>query len=391
MIYLDNAATTRIDPVVRDKMLPYLKEEYGNPGTVYGLGLNARKAVDEAREQVAKFFGTTPEHIIFTSGGTESNNTAIKSCVINGKSNKKNRIVTDEIEHDSVLHTVDYAERYMGASSTILKPNETGEMSVKTIVDALEEDCCVLSTMYMNNEIGTTNPVKEIGIAAKRYGIPFHVDCVQAAGCIPINVNKIGCDFASVSSHKIHGPKGVGALYVRNVENLIPLVSGGDDQEFGFRGGTENVAGIVGFGESCRIITDGNENGTPPGEYLTYLKRKFCDTLEDMCSQMCLESDMSYNAYSNIIPGKTLSVRFVGIDAETLIIALSSQGIYVSSGSACRSHESVPSRVLKAIGLSDDEARETIRVSFSTMNTVEEVKTAAVCVAETVHNLKKWD
>ena len=383
MIYLDNAATTQIHPEVFDAMLPYLKEEYGNPGTKYELGRNAKLAIDKAREQVAGFFhADSTDQIIFTSGGTESNNLILNDRVF----------ITSNIEHYSILNNV---KKMRHEEYPVIPVDEQGVVPTNIIdtiikylvypVNYMKID--LVSVMFSNNEIGSVNNIPKIGKITKNHGVLFHSDCVQAAGCYEIDVNKMELDAASISSHKIHGPKGVGALYIRDNRLLFPSIIGGEHQEYGKRGGTENVAGIVGIGKACELIT-GNE-----GKILrrvTNLKQLFWRTFQYKIEKYGMSERLHDNAYSGYSPGKILSFRIDGIDAETMILMLDSQGVCVSAGSACKAHEQVPSRVLTSIGLTDDQARETIRVSFSDMNSIEEVKAAAEIVADTAFRLLEY-
>ena len=384
-IYLDNAATTMIDQDVLDAMMPYLTSEYGNAGTLYSLGFTAHNAVEKAREQVAEFIGAeSPEHIIFTSGGTESNNTVFHNFGMN-ETNKRG-ILVSSIEHDSVLRPAEFLKTKFGFDVSYIKPNNLGEIDV----EEFEKMVCdgkigLASIMYMNNEVGSINRIKDFARVCRENNVLLHSDCVQAAGCIEVNVEELGCDYASLSSHKIHAPKGVGALYVRDLNSITPLVLGGTSQEFGFRGGTENVAGIVGFGKACELIQRWYEGG---GTLETIYKRAFWNTLRQGLREYNLEDIVHDNAISSISHGKVLSVRFDGVDAESLVLMLGARGVYVSAGSACSSHEQKPSHVLLGIGLSEDDARSTVRISFSRMNTVDEVEEAArimvMCVTDII-------
>ena len=380
MIYLDNASTTRIDPEVLNAMMPYLTDQYGNPGTIYDLGRQAAEAVQNARVQVADFIGAQPEQIIFTSGGSEANNLALIGLENYLLYFKKHHIVTTDIEHDSLLRAADSLSSD-GIDVTYVKPRKEGHVSQMYIAGAIRKDTGLVSVMYANNETGVFNPVKEIGDYCQRTNILFHTDCVQAAGCFDIDVEEIGCDFLSLSSHKIHGPKGVGALYVRDRSLLSPIIHGGEAQEFGLRGGTENVAGIVGFGKACELISESHMN------YVEDLRCKFYAELANILSDTnpALRLHLNGNALSN--GGKVLNLRVDGVDGEALLLMLNARGVCVSAGSACRSHESEPSRVLTSMGISGEDARNSIRFSFSRMNTEEEVKKAAEIVANCVDTL----
>lgn len=383
MIYLDNAATTKIDPRVLDDMLPYLKDEFGNPGSLYPLGRRAKIAVEAARGNVAQFINCEPDQVLFTSGGTESNNTVFKSTAKYLLQHGKRHIVTSKTEHDSVLRSAKCAQERYGFDVTFLDVDSKGCISPEKLVEALRDDTGLVSIMYTNNETGAVNPVESIGEVCRERGILFHTDCVQAAGFYPLDVEKIQCDFLSMSSHKIHGAKGVGALYVRDRSMLEPLIVGGRAQEFGLRGGTENVAGIVGFGRACYYIMNYPAGA---GNYIKRLSEVFVAELRSRLRDKRLENILHING-DEINIGKTISMRFDNVDGETLLLMLASKEIYLSAGSACRSLESEPSHVLTAIGLTPDEARDSVRVSFSTMNGLWEMDAAAREIADCVEFL----
>lgn len=397
MIYLDNAATTQISPAVLEAMMPYLKDVYANPGTIYGFGRQAADAISKARKQVADFIGAKPEQIIFTSGGTEANNLAIKGCKNHLTKINKKHIVTSPTEHDSVLRAIESLCNPLCCNDKkCIKPEfYTSFLSVDKRghiqVDELEhmsytyDDIGLVSVMYANNEIGVLNNVASVGRICREKHILFHTDCVQAAGSVALDVTKIGCDFMSISSHKIHGVKGVGALYVRDKQYLSPIINGGLVQEFGLRGGTENVAGIVGFGKACELAGKGIEDYS---RTVIYYKKHFCEILKDRLADEHMENDVSINGLPPRYPGKTLSLTFKNVDAETLVLMMDAKGVCISAGSACTSHESNPSHVLKAIGLSDDEARSTVRISFSEFNTEYEIERAAKLLANCVQTLR---
>lgn len=383
MIYLDNAATTKTDPRVLDDMLPYLKDEFGNPGSLYPLGRRAKIAVEAARRNVAQFINCEPDQVIFTSGGTESNNTVFKSTVNYLLQHKKKHIVTSKTEHDSVLRSARRVQEQYGFDVAFLDVDSKGCISPEKLVEALRDDTGLVSIMYTNNETGAVNPVESIGEVCRERGILFHTDCVQAAGFYPLDVEKIHCDFLSLSSHKIHGAKGVGALYVRDKSVLEPLIVGGRAQEFGLRGGTENVAGSVGFGRACYYIMN---YPTGAGNYIKRLSEVFVAELRSRLRDKGLENILHING-DEINIGKTISMRFDNVDGETLLLMLASKEVYLSAGSACRSLESEPSHVLTAMGLTPDEARDSVRVSFSTMNGLWEMDAAAREMADCVEFL----
>lgn len=380
MIYLDNASTTQIDQGVLDEMMPYLKDKFGNPGTKYSIGREALSAVGKARERVANLIGASPEQIIFTSGGTEANNLALSSLLLKDSSH----IVTTKIEHDSVLNCLRALELQKDFSVTYISPMRNGSVSVSDVADALTESTGMVSVMCVNNETGIENPVSEIGYLCKERGISFHTDCVQAITDREIDVNKIVCDYLSISSHKIHGAKGVGALYVRDTNTLAPIIHGGHHQEFGLRGGTENVPGIVGFGKACELLRNGRDTYNP---YVCMLKTEFCAALRHYLANRGIEKVLHINGDSEKQDGKIINLRFDNVDGETLVLLLDACGVCVSAGAACRSHESEPSAVLTAMGLEPDEARNSIRVSFSRFNTLIEVREAAKIIADCVRTL----
>ena len=390
MIYLDNAATTQIAPEVLEAMMPYLTDEFGNAGSLYALGRRAAQAVAKARKQVADCIGAQPEQIIFTSGGTEANNLVFKGLASYLKSQNKTHLITTKVEHDSVLNTVKEMNIKHGFDVSYLDVNDIWQKPTGVATglrEAINKKTGLVSMMYVNNEIGTVNNIQEACELAHEYGVLFHTDCVQALGDIDIDVNQLGCDFLSISSHKIHGAKGVGALYVKNPTLLCPLITGGEDQEFGIRGGTENVASIVGFGKACEMI---KQNIQERRKRILSLKRLFFDTLCNALIEYGLE-DLAcfYNGVSPLRNGKILNLRFKDIDAQTLVLYLDTRGICVSAGSACRSHESKPSPVLLAIGLTPDEARSSVRFSFSHYLTDEQVFNAAKETALVIRALGK--
>ena len=377
MIYLDNASTTRIDPKVLECMIPYMTEMYGNPGTLYKLGRDAKEAVEKARAQVAEFVGASrPDQIIFTSGGTEANNTVFFSLLDFLRKSEKTHVITASNEHDSVINSVKNLSIKHDFDVSFLPVHKNGHVEAGNLESMIRPDTGLVSVMYMNNETGAENPIEEIGAICAEHGVLFHTDCVQAAGCSKLSVNRFHCDFLSISSHKIHGPKGVGALYVRDRLICEPLIHGGGAQEFGLRGGTENVAGIVGFGAACALM---NETLRDVDIHNSMLKQMFYNELLDRLGDR--RGIVHVNGDLIIKHGKTLNLRFDGIDAETLLLMLDANGVCVSAGSACRSHESEPSRVLLAMGLEPEEARSSLRFSFSKMNTESEVVKAAGIVA----------
>ena len=389
MIYLDNAATTRIDNKVLNNMMPYLRDEFWNPGSFYSKGRSTRDAISKSRASVANFVGAeNGGSILFTSSGTEANNLAINSGVCHSFINcdeETPHIIVSSIEHDSVLKTIRALSNVRKFDLSVLAANRYGMIEPNTLLSEIKPNTKFVSVMYVNNETGTVNPVDKIGKICSDMGIMFHTDAVQAAGSLPIDVNKIGCDLLSISSHKIHGPKGAGALYVRDLSIITPIIIGGTEQEYGYRGGTENVAGIIGFGTACGLLT--NERVREASFHTSLLKQLFYTTLHDGLENAGLSDILHVNGRPVTESGKILNIRLDGIDAETLILLLDNMGIFVSAGSACRSLESEPSHVLIAMGLTPDQARSSIRISFSEYNTKDDAWNAAVAVTECVSSL----
>lgn len=385
MIYLDNAATTKVDDRVIEKVVPFFSHEYGNPGGKYKLGRKAKDAVENARRQVAKMLGCDADKIIFTSGGSEGNSmmmTAISQALYDFG---LKHIIASSVEHHSIMNALEELKS-RGFSYTLVDPDSSGVVRLADIKAAVRPETGMVCVMAVNNETGAINEYKEIGHYCDEEGFFYMMDCVQAAGTIRIDVNEILCDFATISSHKIHGPKGVGAMYFRGDKTwLKPIVFGGSEQEFGVRGGTENVPGIVGFGYACELA-DGLMLSTK--QYLSSLKLLFYSELSEALKVRGLGGILHVNGDMYQSTGKVINVRLDGVDAETLLMMLDANDVCVSAGSACNSMEHEPSHVLKAMGLTDEEARSSIRVSFSTMNTVLDATRAASVIAECARSLK---
>lgn len=375
MIYLDNAATTKMRPEVVEAMMPFLKEEYGNPNSIYPFGRNAFKAMEEARRHVAELINCRPEQIIFTSGGSEANSLVFGGLRTILKDAGKTHILISSIEHPSVINAARELRIKDGFDVNMISVKEEKKVSKTACEGLIRDDTGLVSVMYMNNETGTINQIQEIAELCHSKGILFHTDCVQAAGYINLDVEQIGCDFMSISSHKIHGPKGVGALYIKNPIKLAPIIYGSSSQELGLRGGTQNVAGIVGFGEACRLAVNSAESEQRIGNYYHKLSTAFIsEIIEAMCDYELINR-IHYNSpgYSR----KIINLRIDDVDSESLVLFLGQQGVCVSAGSACSSLESVPSRTLMAFGLTEEQARHSIRISFSEFNTIDEVRLAA--------------
>lgn len=379
MIYLDNAATTRIADEVLAEMLPFLKQEYGNPGSNYELGRNARKAIEKAREQVAAFINARPDQIIFTSGGSEANNMVFHSmmpCYINSGATKWN-IIAGGNEHDSVLNSLMSIKS--GFDIRLVPVLKTGRVNAESILPMIDDNTLLVSVMHTNNETGAINPIEEIGELCDERLVYFHTDCVQAAGCSHLDVQKFNCDYLSLSSHKIHGPKGVGALFVKDLNGMLPLIYGGHEQEFGLRGGTQNVPGIVGFGAACeymmaRIDLEQRNN--------RLLKQVFFHELEYQLIGSGITAHVNGGEQILSNESKTANILIGGVDAETLLMLLDSANVYASAGSACRSNEQEPSRTLLSMGIDPEDARCSIRISVSSDLSEANVRTAAKIVAD---------
>ena len=360
-VYADNAATTKISDAVFDAMVPWLKEGYGNPSSIYRKGDEAARAVLMAREQVAAALGAEPREIYFTSGGSEADNWAIKGVAHTLAKKGKKHIITSVFEHHAVLHTCD-ALRKEGFEITYLPVNDKGLVSVEDVKNAIREDTALVSIMYANNEIGTVQPISEIGALCHERKVLFHTDAVQAVGNLPIDVKAQQIDLLSLSAHKIHGPKGVGALYCRRGILLPNLIDGGG-QEGGHRAGTENVAGIVGLGVA---ITKAMETLPERAVRLRALRDRLIDGL--LTIERCrLNGDREKRLPGNV------NISFEGVEGESLLLTLDAHGICASSGSACTSGSLDPSHVLLAIGLPAEVAHGSLRLSLSDDTSEEDV------------------
>ena len=387
MIYLDSAATTAVAPEVLERMLPYFSEGYGNPGAIYRLGRDAAVAVNAARASVAKMFHTTPEHILFTSGGSEGNSMVFRAQMEKLFQRGKSHVVTTEIEHDSVLRS---AGRFMKncCHVTYLTPDESGFISAENAVSHITPKTGMVSIMFANNEIGTVNDIAKIGAFCRANGILFHCDCVQAAGQYDLNADENGFDFATISAHKIHGPKGIGALYVRDPKNLEPLICGGSEQEYGLRGGTENVPGIIGMGAACELAESLRMASTVQ---IASVKQVFVRSLlKHLGVNKLQEAGISYNGTPWFEQGKILNLTIDGVSGESAILTMDALGACISAGSACTSHESTPSHVLRAIGLTDEQARHSIRLSFDRTTTERETEQGGELLATCISKLREY-
>lgn len=368
-IYCDNAASTKVRQEVLDIMAEH-NEDYGNPSCMHTMGQKSRELIDNARNQIAKSINAKPNEIIFTSSGTEANNLAFQGYAEPGM-----HIITTLTEHVSVLNTVRELQQN-GCDVTYLPVDNNGLIDLKYLERSIRRNTTLISIIFANNEIGTIQPIKEIGAISKLYNICFHTDAVQALGHCNINVNDLDVDMMSISGHKIYAPKGVGALYVKKDVDLYPLFFGGG-QEYGLRSGTENVQSIVGFGKAIELLTNNDKAN------LSILKNKLINKIKENIP------DVTFNgAINNSLPN-IVNVSFKGVDGESLAVMLSAKGIYVTSGAACSSGSMNPSHVLKAIGLDNNLAYSSLRFSFGMYNTEEDVDHIISILPELVKKLRK--
>ena len=361
LIYMDNAATTPVYPEVYEAMKPYFDEVYGNPSAVYTFAGKAGRAVDDARQTIASVINAKPEEVYFTSGGSESDNWAIIGAA-EGNCHKGKHIITTKIEHHAVQNTCKYMEKH-GFEVTYLDVDKYGRVSPKDVALAIRPDTILISVMTANNEIGSIQPIEEIGDIAGKHGVLFHTDAVQAMGHIKIDVEKMNIDMLSASAHKLNGPKGVGLMYIRKGIAIPSFIHGGA-QERGRRAGTINVPGIVGFATAARMA---EESMTERSQYVTGLRDYFIDRVLNEIDGSRLNGDRINRLPNNV------NLSFLGINGETLLIILDQNGICASSGSACSSGSLDPSHVLTAIGLSRQEAGSSLRFTLSEKNTRDEI------------------
>jgi cysteine desulfurase len=361
-IYLDNNATTPLDPEVADKMCWFLREHFGNPSSIYPIGREVREIVNQARENVAKALGAQRSEIFFTASGTESDNWAIRG-VLDAHPDKR-EIITSSIEHPAVLNQAKYLER-KGVKVSYVPVDSYGIIDLDFLRAAVTPQTALISIMHANNEIGTIQPLETVVSIAKEHGVLVHSDAVQAFGKTNLDVDKLDVDFLSISAHKIYGPKGVGALYVRKGIDICPLIHGGH-QERGFRAGTENTIGIVGFGEAARILM---ERGRKDQERIERLADALKKGIEERIPKV------NFNGHPEKRVKNTLNAAFPGLEAEAILLALATKGISVSTGSACSSDSEEVSPVLLSIGLRPEIARSCVRMSLGRFNTEEDVQT----------------
>ena len=375
-VYADNAATTQMSDSVLKAMMPLLTDIYGNPSSLHSVGQIAKEHLEAARETVAECIGADPKEIYFTSGGSEADNQAIRSAAYIGARKGKKHIISSKFEHHAVLHTLD-ALKKEGFTVTLLDVYSNGIVKPEDVANAITDETCLVTIMTANNEIGTIQPIAEIGKICKEKGVLFHTDAVQAVGHIPVNVKDMNCDMLSVSAHKFHGPKGVGFLYARKGILLTNIIYGGA-QERNKRAGTENMASIVGMATAIKDATDHLQENA---EKVTAMRNRLIDGLKGI-ERSRINGDLEHH-----LPG-TLNMCFVGIEGESLLLLLDAKGICASSGSACTSGSLDPSHVLLSIGVPVEIAHGSLRLSISEYNTMEQMDHIVKSVPEVVSYLR---
>jgi len=377
LIYFDNAASTAVHPEVVKEMLPYFDVQYGNPSSIHQFGRKTKNAIEKARKQVAVLIGAEPDEILFTSGGTESNNTIFYGIKFQGAKFELSHIITSSIEHDAVLEPIREFEKN-GCQVTYLPVDEHGIVNSDDITNSITPQTVMVSIMFANNEVGTIQPIKEISKICNKYQIPLHTDAVQAVGKVPINVKELGVDALSISSHKINGPKGVGALFIKKGFTVAPYLLGGG-QENGMRSGTENVASIVGFGKACEIAKERlNKN-------ISHFQALHSSMLSKIVKEI---PHVKLNGHTEKRIFNNIHLTFLGVNGEDLIIKLDEHGIAASTGSACSVHTQKASHVLKAMGFNHEQITGSLRISFGYMNTLDEVEQAVEVLKKVVAELR---
>ena len=375
-VYMDNAATTALSPKVLEQMMPYLTQTYGNPSSVHAFGREARQGVEKARAQVAKALNATEDEIIFTGCGTESDNTVLLGVAERYK-NKGNHIITTNIEHHAILHTCEYLEKH-GCEVTYLPVDEYGRVTAQQVAEAIKPNTILVSVMFANNEVGTIMPIAEIGAVCKEKGVLFHTDAVQAVGHIAIDVKAMNIDMLSLSAHKFHGPKGVGALYMRRGIRLPSHIMGGA-QERGRRAGTENTAGIVGLGAAIELAC---ENISENAAKLTVLRNRLMEGIEREIPEVKLNGHPTERLPNNV----NYSIRY--IEGEAILLMLDMNGVAASSGSACTSGSLDPSHVLLALGLTHEVAHGSVRLTLGEETTEEDIDYVIQVLKNTAQRLR---
>ena len=375
-VYADNAATTSVSKTALDAMIPYLTTQYGNPSSLYSFAQKAKEALEEARKTVADIIGAEPKEIYFTSGGSEADNQAIVSMAKFGAIKGKKHLISTKFEHHAVLHTLKQLEK-QGFEVTLLDVHEDGVVRLEDVEAAIREDTALVTIMFANNEIGTVQPIREIGELCRSKGIPFHTDAVQAAGHMPINVKEMNIDLLSMSGHKFHAPKGVGVLYAKRGMPLFNIIEGGA-QERGKRAGTENIPGIVALAAALKESVDNREANTA----------KIIPMRDKLFAELSKIPHSKINgSLEHHVPG-TVNMCFKGLEGESLLLMLDAKGICASSGSACTSGSLDPSHVLLSIGLPHEVAHGSLRLSIGEYNTMEEIDYIIKVVPEVVAYLR---
>ena len=361
--YMDYSATTYVKPEVLDAMMPFFTEKFGNPSSFYGISRETKMAIDNARAQVAKAINCDPNEVYFTGGGSEADNWAIKG-IATAHMKKGNHIITTKIEHHAVLHTCEFLEKF-GFEVTYLDVNEEGFVDLKQLEEAITDKTILVSIMFANNEIGTIQPIKEIGALCREKKVLFHTDAVQAVGSVPVDVKEMNIDLLSLAGHKLYGPKGIGALYIRRGVRIDNLIHGGG-QERGRRAGTENIPGVVGLGKAIEIATENIEENRAR---LTVLRDKLIDGILERIPYARLNGPRG----DKRLPGNS-NISFEFIEGESILLSLDFEGICASSGSACTSGSLDPSHVLLAIGLPHEKAHGSLRTTLGAASTEEDVE-----------------
>lgn len=378
MIYLDNAASTQIHDAVLDSMLPFLKEQFGNPSSIHRYGRQSRKAVEKARGQIAQLINSEPSEIIITSGGTESNTTALHGLTSKPSQGKIiGKIITSSIEHDAILEPCKKLQEN-GIDVEYLPVNDRGIVEPSSLEDKISDDTTLVSIMFANNEVGTIQRIPEFAKISHSHNVPFHTDAVQAVGKVPIDVKAMGIDLLSISSHKLNGPKGVGALYVRKGLEIDPVILGGG-QEHGLRSGTENVASIVGFGKACEIAKTNLDSNIST---MLSLRDNLIQKITDQIPHVTVNGDPDCRLPNNA------HFTFLGVNGEDLIIKLDEHGIAASTGSACSVNTQKASHVLQAMGFSHEQIAGSLRLTVGVFNTVDDIDKTISSLKQIVRELR---
>lgn len=375
-IYVDNAATTPTDPKIAETMLSYMTEKYGNPSSVHSFGREVRKEVTAAREHLAALIGAEPSEIFFTSGGSESDNFALKGIAF-ANQKRGNHIITTQVEHHAVLHTCQWLEQH-GFKVTYLPVDEYGMINLDDLKEAITDRTILISIMFANNEVGTIQPIREIGEIAKAKGIYFHTDAVQAIGSVKINVKELHIDLLSLSGHKFYGPKGIGAIYIRRGVKIEPVQQGGA-QERNMRAGTENVPAIIGLGMAAQIAMDSFD---AKNAHLTELRDQLIQGIQEKIPDIKLNGHLTKRLPGNV------NFSFQYVEGESLLLNLDMKGIAASSGSACTSGSLDPSHVLLAMGMTHETAHGSLRISLGRMNTKEDIAYILEILPEVIERLR---